>query len=363
MTDTVLVTGGSGFLAGHVIRRLLDQGYRVRTTLRSLDRESEVRTWIGRDTRELTFVAADLTSDDGWPAAVTGCDYVLHVASPFPLQQPNNEDDLIKPARDGTLRVLRAAAAAGVRRVVVTSSFAAIGYSPKPSGLPYDESDWTDASGQQSPYVKSKTLAERAAWDFAAQHPDGPELTVINPVGIFGPVLGGDYASSVGIIQILLDGKLPLVPRSSFAIVDVRDVADLHATAMVSPRAAGERFLAAAGQPVTLPEVARILRSRLGDGATRVPNREAPDWLVRAAARFVPPLEGLAALLGEPKLISTAKATDVLGWQPRPTADTVADTGESLLELRAVSRETTPRERAHLHGNHRRVACRRARSR
>jgi len=212
-------------------------------------------------------------------------------------------------------------------------AFAAIGYSPKPSGLPYDESDWTDATGRQSPYVKSKTLAERAAWDFAAQHRHGQELTVINPVGIFGPVLGPDLASSVGIIQILLDGRLPLVPRSSFAVVDVRDVADLHVKAMVSPRAAGQRFLAAAGQPVTLPEVARILRSRLGDGATRVPKREAPDWLVRAAARFVPGLEGLAALLGEPKPVSTAKATNVLGWQPRPTADTVADTGESLLRL------------------------------
>jgi dihydroflavonol-4-reductase len=333
MPDTVLVTGGSGFLAGHVIRGLLDDGYRVRTTLRSLDRGAEVGERIDRDAGELSFAAADLMSDDGWAAAVAGCDYVLHVASPFPPQQPENEDDLIVPAREGTLRVLGAAAAAGVQRVVVTSSFAAIGYSPKPSGLPYDESDWTDATGRQSPYVKSKTLAERAAWDFAAQHPDGPELTVINPVGIFGPVLGPDLASSVGIIQILLDGRLPLVPRSSFAVVDVRDVADLHVKAMVSPRAAGERFLAAAGQPVTLPEVARILRSRLGDGATRVPKREAPDWLVRAAARFVPGLEGLAALLGEPKPVSTAKATNVLGWQPRPTADTVADTGESLLRL------------------------------
>jgi nucleoside-diphosphate-sugar epimerase len=337
MTDTVLVTGGSGFLAGHVIRRLLDDGYRVRATLRSLDREPEVRERVDHDTRELSFAAADLMSDDGWAAAVAGCDYVLHVASPFPPQQPENEDDLIVPAREGTLRVLRAATAAGVRRVVLTSSFAAIGHSPKLSGLPYDESDWTDATGQQSPYVKSKTLAERAAWDFAAQHPDGPELTVINPVGIFGPVLGGDLASSVGIIQILLDGKLPLVPRSSFAVVDVRDVADLHVTAMVSPRAAGERFLAAAGQPLTLPEIARILRSRLGDGATRVPKREAPDWLVLAAARFVAPLVGLAALLGKPKPVSTAKAANVLGWQPRPTADTVADTGQSLLALRTVA--------------------------
>jgi nucleoside-diphosphate-sugar epimerase len=337
MTDTVLVTGGSGYLAGHVIRRLLEDGYQVRTTLRSLDHESEMRARINHNTGQLSFAAADLTSDDGWAAAVAGCDYVLHVASPFPPQQPKNEDYLIRPAREGTLRVLRAAADGGVRRVVVTSSFAAIGYSPKPSGLPYDESDWTDATGQQSPYVKSKTLAERAAWDFAAQHPDGPELTVINPVGIFGPVLGPDYATSVGIIRILLEGKLPLIPRSSFAVVDVRDASDLHVKAMGSPRAAGERFLAAAGQPLTLPEVARILRSRLGDDATRVPKREAPDWLIRAAARFIPKLDSFAATLGEPKPISTAKATNVLGWQPRPAADTVADTGESLLRLRAVS--------------------------
>ena len=336
MTDTVLVTGGSGYLAGYVIRRLLDEGYVVRATLRSLDRQPEMRTKIDRDTSQLSFAAADLTSDDGWAAATAGCDYVLHVASPFPPQQPKNEDDLIKPAREGTLRVLRAAAATGVRRVVVTSSFAAIGYSPKPSGASYDESDWTDVTGQLSPYTKSKTLAERAAWEFAAQHPGGPELTVINPVGIFGPVLGGDYASSVGIIQMLLDGKPPLLPKASFAIVDVRDVADLHVTAMVSPRAAGERFLAAAGEPLTLPEIARILRARLRDGGTRVPAREAPDWLVRVAARFVPSLETLAGLLGEPKRISAAKAANVLGWQPRPAADTLVDTAESLLEPRPV---------------------------
>jgi dihydroflavonol-4-reductase len=337
MTDTVLVTGGSGYLAGHVIRRLLDDGYAVRTTLRTLGRESEVRARFDRDKGELSFAAADLNADSGWAAAVSSCDYVLHVASPFPSQQPKDEDDLIAPARDGTLRVLRAAAAARVRRVVVTSSFAAIGYSPKPPGMPYDESDWTDVSGQQSPYVKSKTLAEPAAWDFAETHPDGPELTVINPVGVFGPVLGRDYATSVGIIRTLLDGKLPLLPKSSFAVVDVRDVADLHVNAMRSPRAAGERFLAAAGQPLALPEVARILRSRLGDDASRVPKREAPDWLIRAAARFVPKLDSLVATLGEPKRISTAKATNVLGWQPRPAADTVAETGESLLRLRSVS--------------------------
>jgi nucleoside-diphosphate-sugar epimerase len=337
MTDTVLVTGGSGFLAGFVIRRLLDEGYHVRTTLRSLRRETEVRSRVDGTDDELSFAAADLTSDDGWDDAVRGCAHVLHVASPFPPQQPKNEDDVIGPACEGTLRVLRAAAKGGVRRVVLTSSFAAIGYSPKSSALPYDESDWTDTTRPQSPYVKSKTLAERAAWDFVAQHPDGPELTVINPVGIFGPVLGHDYATSVGIIRILLDGRLPAIPRSSFAVVDVRDVADLHVKAMVSPQAAGERFLAAAGQPVTLPEVAHILRTRLGDGASRVPAREAPDWLVRVAARIVPKLESSVATLGAPKAICTAKATNVLGWQPRPVADTVADTGESLLRLPAAA--------------------------
>jgi nucleoside-diphosphate-sugar epimerase len=282
MTDTVLVTGGSGFLAGHVIRQLLDEGYPVRTTVRSLDPEPGVRASLGGDTSQLSFAAADLRVDDDWAAAVADCAYVLHVASAFPPHQPRNENELIKPAREGTLRVLGSAAAAGVRRVVVTSSFAAIGYSPRPYGLPYEESDWTDPMSQRGPYVKSKTLAERAAWGLAAEHPDGPEPTVINPAGIFGPVIGPDYASSIGIIQMLLSAKPALLPRASFAVVDGRDVAVLHIRAMVSPNAAGERFLAAAGQPLTLPEIAHILRSRLGDrgptcavtrGAGRTPGR------------------------------------------------------------------------------------------
>jgi dihydroflavonol-4-reductase len=253
------------------------------------------------------------------------------VASPFPPQQPKNPDELIVPAREGTLRVLRAAHNAGVRRVVMTSSFAAIGYSPKPKGVPYDESDWTDATGDQSPYVRSKTLAERAAWDFVAQPSVGMELSVVNPVGIFGPVLGSDVPSSVGLIRMLLQGKPPLLPRASFAVVDVRDVADLHLRAMAQPQAAGQRFLASAGQPLTLPEIAAILRSALGQGGARVPTREAPDWMVRVVARFVPALGTLAGLLGPPKQVSTEKATKLLGWQPRPAAETVAATGQSLL--------------------------------
>jgi len=334
----VLVTGGSGFLAGHVILRLLSGGYRVRTTVRSLGREAGVRAALGRasDDAALEFVAADLTSDDGWAAAVDGCDAVLHVASPFPARQPENEDDVIVPAREGTLRVLRAASAAGIRRIVMTSSFAAVGYSPKPTGEPYDESDWTDAAAPNSPYVKSKTLAERDAWEFAAAN--DVELTVVNPVGIFGPVLGTDLATSVQIVKGLLNGRPPLLPHASFAVVDVRDVADLHVMALEDPRAIGERFLAAAGQPVSFPETAATLRSRLGPAGRRVPRLTAPDWLVRTGARFVPSLRELAGLLGEPKRISATKAAEVLGWQPRPVADTLVDTAQSLLDSGFVGR-------------------------
>lgn len=338
--NPILVTGGSGFLAAHTILRLLADGRRVRGTIRSASRETEVRSWLanaGADTERLEFTVADLTSDAGWDEAMADTEYVLHVASPFPPQQPRNPDDLIVPARDGTLRVLRATARHGVRRVVLTSSFAAVGYSAKPSGLPYDESDWTDPADDNDPYVKSKTIAELAAWDFASSEPDAPELTVINPVGIFGPTLGPNLSSSLGIVAMLLDGKPPLLPRASFAVVDVRDVVDLHVTAMVHPNAAGERFLASSGQPVTLSEIAAILRARLGERAAQVPVRQAPDWLVRAAARVRPELGTLAGLLGEPKRVSHAKATELLGWQPRSAADAVTATAESLLGLRTVT--------------------------
>jgi dihydroflavonol-4-reductase len=334
MSEDVLVTGGSGFLAGHVIARLLADGHRVRTTVRApagIDRVRQDLQRHGADTASLDVVTADLTADAGWAEAAAGAAYVLHVASPFPPQQPEDEDDVIVPAREGTLRVLRAAAGAGARRVVMTSSFAAIGYSPKPSGMPYDESDWTDPVGQ-SPYVKSKTLAERAAWDAATDA--GLDLTVINPVGIFGPLLGTGVPSSVALIAALLDGKPPLLPRASFAVVDVRDVADLHVRAMTHPAAAGQRFLAAAGQPVTLPGIAATLRGALGPAGRRVPTRSMPDWAVRTAARFVPGLETFAGLLGAPKRVSTAKATGVLGWRPRPVAATMTATAESLLALK-----------------------------
>lgn len=331
----VLVTGGSGFVAGHLILRLLADGYLVRTTVRNLNREKGIRSTVANadaDVDRLDVVAADLNSDDGWGDAVRGCRFVQHVASPFPPRQPANEDEVIVPAREGTLRVLRAAAAEGVSRVVITSSFAAIGYSPKPSGTPYDETDWTDPADAVSPYVKSKTLAERAAWEFAAR-PGTPELAVVNPVGVFGPLLDENMSTSVQIIDGLLHGRPPLLPRASFAVVDVRDVADLLVRAMTSPQAAGQRYLAAAGQPVTLPEIAAVLHDRLGADATQVARREVPDWVVRAAARLIPALRELVGLLGAPKSVSNSKAVTQLGWQPRSSADAVTATAESLLRL------------------------------
>jgi len=332
--STVLVTGGSGFVGSHTIARLLAQGHRVRTSVRSLAREPEVRKMLaagGADPGDrLQFCAADLGRDDGWAHAAAGCDYVLHVASPFPVGAPKHEDDLIIPAREGTLRVLRAARDAGARRVVLTSSFAAVGYGHPPQAAPFDETSWTDPRADVSTYVKSKTLAERAAWDFVAGEGRGLELAVINPVAIFGPVLGSDYASSVVLLKRLLDGSLPVCPRLWFGVVDVRDVADLHLRAMTAPEANGERFLAVAGDFLRIVEMARILKRRLGPAARRVPTRELPDVIVRIAARFVPSLRPMVTEVGKARNATSAKARRVLGWAPRSSEEALVATAESL---------------------------------
>jgi nucleoside-diphosphate-sugar epimerase len=339
--ETVLVTGGSGFIGSRCILRLLDAGYRVRTTVRSLSREPEVRDMLrtgGADPGEtLSFVTADLTSDAGWPEAVAGCDFVLHVASPFPLGAPQREDDLIVPARDGALRVLRAARDAGVRRVVMTSSFAAIGYGHPPMDRPFSEEDWTDPdAGGVSAYAKSKTLAERAAWDFIAREGGALELAVVNPVGVLGPVLGPDYSTSIQIVARLMDGALPAVPRVFFNVVDVRDVADLHLRAMTDPAAAGERFLAVAGDPVSMGEVARLLKARMGAAARRVPTGELPDWVLRLASHFSASAAGVLPDLGKVRRATSEKARRALGWEPRSNEDVVIATAESLVRLGLV---------------------------
>jgi nucleoside-diphosphate-sugar epimerase len=290
----VLVTGGSGFIGGHCILELLAERHYVRTTIRNIAREGEVRETLAKAGAEdpgdrLVFIEADLTSDAGWDEAVEGCDYVLHVASPFPASTPANEDELIVPARDGALRVLRAARDAHVKRVVLTSSYAAIGYGAPARKAPFTEADWTNLNAPDiQPYTKSKTIAEKAAWDFIEREGHGLELCVINPVGVFGPVLNKDYSTSILLVQRLMDGSVPGCPRISFGVVDVRDVADLHIRAMRHPAAAGQRFLAVAGHFVTIRDIARMLKRVLGDAARRVPTWEIPGATDRAGTRQDP---------------------------------------------------------------------------
>ena len=336
--STVLVTGGSGFIGSHSILQLLAAGHLVRTTVRNLQRESDVRAMLkagGVDPDDrLRFYAADLENDAGWADAVLGCEYVLHVASPFPATVPKDENELVVPAREGALRVLRAARNAGVKRVVMTSSFAAIGYGHKPQAAPFNETSWTDPNGEGvAPYVKSKTLAERAAWDFIAKEGNGLELAVVNPVGVFGPVLGPDYATSILIVQKMMDGAVPGCPRVYFGAVDVRDVVDLHLRAMTNPAARGERFLALAGDFMSVVEIARVLKQRMGAAARRVPTRELPNFVVRIAALFDPAIKQILPELGIVKNATSEKAQRVLGWAPRSREDAIVATAESLQRL------------------------------
>ena len=341
--STILVTGGPGFIGSHLILQLLAAGHRVRTTVRGLQREAGVRAMLKEGGAEpgdrLSFVVADLERDAGWAEAVAGCEYVLHVASPFPSSVPKHDDELIVPAREGALRVLRASRDAGVKRVVLTSSFAAIGHGHPPLQRPFDETDWTDLTGRGlTAYVKSKTIAERAAWDFVGGKGGGVELSVVNPSGVFGPVLGPDYSTSILLVQRLLAGAVPGCPRLWLGVVDVRDVADLHIRAMTHPAAAGERFLAVAGDFVSMLDIARILKARMGAAAKRVPARQLPDWLVRLAAIREPAVRQIIPELGAIKNASSRRARLMLGWTPRSREEAIVATAESLVRLGLVSR-------------------------
>jgi nucleoside-diphosphate-sugar epimerase len=337
----VLVTGGSGFIGSHCILQLLAAGHRVRTTVRNLEREAGVRAMLRQGGAEpgdrLSFIAADLENDAGWAEAAAGCDYVLHVASPFPASVPKHEDELIVPAREGALRVLRAARRAGVRRVVLTSSFAAVGYGYKPQTAPFDETNWThlDAKGL-APYPKSKTLAERAAWEFIDKEGGGLELSVVNPVGVFGPVLGPDLSTSIQLLKRMLDGAMPGCPQLYFGVVDVRDVADLHIRAMTHAAAKGERFLAVAGDCMSILDMAKVLKRRMGASAKKVPAFQLPNWLVRIVALRDPLARSIVPELGRVKNASNEKAKRVLGWTPRSNEEAIVATGESLVRLGLV---------------------------
>jgi nucleoside-diphosphate-sugar epimerase len=336
---TVLVTGGTGFVGGWCVAELLRRGHDVRTTVRNIAREPAVRATVERvgvdaDGR-LSVVAADLSDDDGWAEAVAGCSHVLHVASPFPPEQPKDPDELIVPAREGALRVIRASLDAGVARIVMTSSVAAVRHGrPAAEDKPYNEEDWTDGNDERrTPYVRSKAIAERAAWDHVRAAGAEDRLATVQPGAIIGPVLNDDYSFSLQSVQRLLDGDMPAMPRLGFTFVDVRDVADLHIRAMTDPAAAGERFLAT-DEFLWIADVAAILRERLGDRAAKVPTRVAPNFLVRVMSRFDGSLRSIVGDLGKATSYSNAKARERLGWQPRPVADSIADTGESLLATR-----------------------------
>lgn len=332
----VLVTGGSGFIAGHCILQLLAQGHLVRSTIRSLAREDPARAILEKAGMmrgdSLSFVAADLMSGQGWAEAVENIDVVLHVASPVQPGHVENEDSLIIPAREGTLRVLRAARDAGVKRVVLTSAFHAVSWGHPHNGHTFTEKDWTVVDGPGvDAYGKSKTLAERAAWDFMAREGGTMELTTMLPVAVMGPVLGHDISGANHVIQRMLEGAMPALPNLFIPIVDVRDVARAHVLAMTSKAAASERFLLSNGPALPLKGIAAIIKENLGDDAARVPTRSIPDFVVRLAALFNTELRGFVPDLGYAKKTSNDKARQVLGWTPRPPQDAIVDAAKSMV--------------------------------
>ena len=343
--DSVLVTGGSGFVGVHCILQLLDKGYRVRTTLRSLSKSNDVikmlKTGGVTSVENLSFIEADLSQDTNWDEAVTNCEYVLHVASPISLTVPKDENEMIVPAVEGTLRVLTASRNAGVKRVVVTSSFAAVGYSHKDPNTLITEESWTDPYDRTlSAYLKSKTLAEKAAWDFMKKEGGALELSVVNPVGIFGPTLGPTLSGGLEILKQLLDGSMKAAPNINFGIVDVRDVADLHLRAMTSSEAKGQRFLALAGGVLSLHDIALMLKQKMGDEAKNVTTKVLPNFVVRIAALFNPAAKNIVPQLGRIKNASNEKAKTLLGWTPRTNEEAIMASAESLVRFGLVKKST-----------------------
>jgi dihydroflavonol-4-reductase len=331
---TVLVTGGSGYLGGWCIVELLRRGYRVRTTVRNPAREREVHEAVASQVdaaHHLTVHQADLMSDEHWDNVIEGCDYALHVASPFPPTQPKDPDELVRPAREGTLRVLGKAFDHGAQRIVVTSSIAAVRLAKGSEKEILNEDDWTDPeSPDLTPYVRSKTVAEMAAWDLVRERGAENRLAVVNPGAIIGPVLHGDISYSVQSIERLLKG-MPGVPRLGFNFVDVRDVADLEVRAMTSPEAGGKRFIAVT-KWLWMAEAGHVLRDRLGDQASKVPTRTVPNPLVRVMALFDGGIRSIVGTLGKRTDLSSERARSELGWSPRPIEDTIVETAESLID-------------------------------
>lgn len=335
-TPTVLITGVSGFIARHCALELLKAGYGVRGTVRSLRKADDVRSSLARhaDVSRLEFAEADLESDAGWPSAVAGCAHVLHVASPFPAQQPRDEQELIRPAVEGTLRVMRAAASAGARRLVQTSSMVAVMYGhPHDRTAPFTERDWTilDSPGLTA-YAKSKTLAERAARDYAAGPGSALHYASINPGFVLGPALDRDIGTSADVIRMFLKGRYPGTPRLKMPCVDVRDIARMHRLALEVDAPAGGRYLGVA-DTLWLVEVAHAIREKLGDPARKVPRRELPDWAVKLVAVFDGAARQAVPDLGKDIRVDNALTRRTLGIDFIPAQEAAAATARSLIEL------------------------------
>jgi dihydroflavonol-4-reductase len=338
MAETVLVTGGTGYVAGWCIVELLERGYDVRTTVRSLAKGPAVRAAVASAVDpgdRLSFAVADLLSDDGWDEAVRGVDYVLHVASPLGDENSRDPDQLITPAREGALRVLRAATAGGVKRVVMTSAANAASPASYADEGVTDETLWTVDDPSLPAYRRSKTLAERAAWDFMAGYSGPTEFTTVLPGAVFGPILSDSNLGSVRIIARMVRGDMPGLPRIGLEVVDVHDLVDLHIRAMTSPDAAGERFLGT-GEFVWMRDIAKTLRDGLGEAGTKVPTRQIPDFLVRLSSIRDRALRSITVSLGRRNRHTTEKARRVLGWVPRPAAETVLACANSLIEHKAI---------------------------
>ena len=332
MAGTALVTGGSGYIAGFLIRQLIANGWTVNTTVRSLKREPEVRDWLGVDNDKLRFFAADLENDAGWAGAMAGCGHVAHVASPFPLGVPKHPDELIVPAREGALRALRFAKGAGVRRFVLTSSMAAIAYGHGKGRDLYYEADWTNLDNPEvMPYPRSKTVAERAARDWVAAEGGDMEFASVNPAAVFGPLLSDDLSTSIELVKQLLEGKVPMCPDIGFGIIDVRDVADLHYRALTAPGIRSERYVCS-GPFLKMIDVANLLRANLGEQAQKVPARRMPDWLLKLFALVRPELKQLVAELGNVRGGDSRHATATLGWTMRSPEEAILATAHSLIE-------------------------------
>ncbi|WP_297426516.1 aldehyde reductase [Clostridium sp.] len=338
--ELVLVTGGSGFIAVHIILKLLKLGYRVRTTLRTLSRQGEVKSMLAQggavEFENLEFIQTDLTSDINWMKAATGATYVIHVASPTPATRPDDGDEMVKMAVDGTLRVMKAAKVAGVKRVVLTSASGAVLAGNKSHPEIFTEEDWTDLSGNIDAYQRSKTMAELAAWEFAKK--ENMELSAVNPVAVMGPVLGQDFSHSNQIIRAMLSGNMPFLLNIGFDYVDVRDVAELHLLAMTCPEAAGERFIATTGENLTYKEEAEILQRYLGSTAKKVSTKALPDFIIKFMAIFKKDLRMPATFLGQNTACSNAKAKKLLGWQPRSAEEAIVATAKSMIELGLIDK-------------------------